>query len=383
MSSLATEVSELDDPKASSAEQQRILLQGFAEPGVDTSAAAARVAELRQARRSRRLVLGGASAVLLLLLLAGSWTLLRDPTPDSVLADKSEESSLRIASTTTTAPQSLQTVPPSSTVAPVATVPVTTAVLAAPPLGPESTVATAPTTLAPLRNQPMTAELVVSSSQIEAGSVIEATVRWSDPDLALGYSAPHQIQNWGDPELAAEVTPTPAQSCDIAGSPAQGETISRFSYSTPGQYTLRVVLDTCAGQGGYSERVEKTLLITVLPARYSNPTDPDSQDVAGQALVVSWTTPQGQAPYPALSSARAEYIASNPASARLPIRVNPGVQQFTASGPAAVFVVPRDAAGRIVVSFPDSSVCAATNEFPAAVAGSATPILQLSAVPCG
>ena len=382
MSSLATEASELDDPKAPSAEQQRILLQGLAEPGVDTTAAAARVAELRQARRSRRLVLGGASAVLLLLLLVGSWTLLRNPTPDSVLADKSEESSLRIASTTTTAPQSLQTVPPSSTVPPVATVPVTTAVLVAPPLAPESTVATAPTTVAPLRNQPMTAELVVSTSQIEAGSVIEATVRWSDPDLALGYSAPHQIQNWGDPVLAAEVTPTPSQSCDTAGSPAQGETISRFSYSTPGQYTLRVVLDTCAGQGGYSERVEKTQLITVLPARYSNPTDPDSQDVAGQALVVSWTTPQGQAPYPALSSAQAEYIASNPASARLPIRVNPGVQQFTSSGPAAVFVVPLDAAGRIVLSFPESSVCATTDEFPAVVPGSATPELQLRTVPC-
>jgi hypothetical protein len=382
MSFLATELSELDEPTAPSAEQQRILLEGLAETGVDTSAAAARVAELRSARRSRRLVLGGASAVLLLLLLAGSWTLLRDPTPDSVLADKSEESALRVTSTTTIAPQGLQTAPQSSTVPPVATVPVTTAVLVAPPLGPEATVAAAPSTVAPLQNQPMTAELVVSSSQIEAGSVIEATVRWSDPDLALGYAAPHQIQNWGDPVLAPEVTPTPAQSCDTAGSPARGETISRFSYSTPGQYTLRVILDTCAGQGSYSERVERTQVITVLPARYSNPTDPDSQDVAGQALVVSWTTPQGQAPYPALSSAQAEYIASSPASARLPIRVNPGVQEFTSSGPAAVFVVPLDAAGRIVVSFPDSSVCATTDEFPAVLPGSATPILQLRTVPC-
>ena len=382
MSSLATEVSELDDPKAPSAEQQRILLQGLAEPGVDTSAAATRVAELRLARRSRRRVLGGASAVLLILLLIGSWTLLRDPTPDSVLADKSEESALRVTSTTTTAPQGLQTAPQSSTVPPLATIPVTTAVLVAPPLSPESTVAAAPTTVAPLRNQPMTAELVVSTSQIEAGSVIEATVRWSDPDLALGYVAHHQIQNWGDPVLAPEVTPTTAQSCDTAGSPARGETISRFSYSTPGQYTLRVILDTCAGQGGYSERVERTQLITVLPARYSNPTDPDSQDVAGQAVVVSWTTPQGQAPYPALSSAQAEYIASSPASARLPIRVNPGVQQFTSSGPAAVFVVPLDAAGRIVLSFPDSSVCATTDEFPAVVPGSATPVLQLRTVTC-
>jgi hypothetical protein len=382
VSSLATEVSELDDPKAPSAEQQRILLQGLAEPGVDTGAAATRVAELRLARRSRRLVLGGASAVLLILLLIGSWTLLRDPTPDSVLADKSEESALRVTSTTTTAPQGLQTAPQSSTVPPLATIPVTTAVLVAPPLSPESTVAAAPSTLAPLRNQPMTAELVVSTSQIEAGSVIEATVRWSDPDLALGYVAPHQIQNWGDPVLAPEVTPTTVQSCDTAGSPARGETISRFSYSTPGQYTLRVILDTCAGQGGYSERVERTQLITVLPARYSNPTDPDSQDVAGQAVVVSWTTPQGQAPYPALSSAQAEYIASSPASVRLPIRVNPAVQQFTSSGPAAVFVVPLDAAGRIVLSFPDSSVCATTDEFPAVLPGSATPVLQLRTVPC-
>ncbi len=382
MSSVATEVSELDEPKAPSAEQQRILLQGLAEPGVDTRAAAARVEELRLARRSRRRVLGGASAVLLLLLLVGSWTLLRDPTPDSVLADKSEESALRVTSTTTTAPQGLQTAPQSSTVPPVATVPVTTAVLVAPPLGPESIVAAAPSTVAPFQNQPMTAELVVSSSQIEAGSVIEATVRWSDPDLALGYAAPHQIQNWGDPVLASEVTPTLSQSCDTAGLPARGETISRFSYSTPGQYTLRVVLDTCAGQGGYSERLERTQVITVLPARYSNPTDPDSQDVAGQALVVSWTTPQGQAAYPALSSAQAEYVASSPASARLPIRVNPGVQQFTSSGPAAVLVVPLDAAGRIVVSFPDSLVCAATDEFPAVLPGSAAPILQLRAVPC-
>ena len=364
-----------------SQEQQSLILQSLAEPEVDSAGAAKRVSELREARASRRKMLGGSAAVFLLLIAGGTWLLLRDSSPESVLADRSDESLLRSTTTTTSAtPPSIAVT--TSLIPPPLTVPATAPASTLPAVAPVSSDAVPPSTATPVRNQPMTAELVVSTNQIAAGSVIEAKLRWSDPDLAAGYSAPHQVENWGDPVVSVAVSPTPIQPCESAGAPAQGETVSRFSYSTPGQYLLKMTLDTCAGQGSYAERVERTQIITVLPPRFSNPSSPDSQDVAGQAFAVALSTLPGAAPFPALSSATAEYFPTDSAASPLPVRVNSEVQQFTVSGTASVFVVPSNAAGRIRVTFSDPSMCAETEPFSAVPPGSLAPVLQLRAVPC-
>jgi hypothetical protein len=381
MTSASGKGAQLADLGADSKELQSLFLQSLAEPEVNTTVAATRISELRGVRRSRRKMLGVSAAAFLLLAAVGSVLLLKDSTPESVLADKSEDSPLRSTTTTSSVIPTSVAVATSPTVPPL-TVPVTAPTPAVRAVAGESSLIVPPTTVAAVQNQPMTAELIVSTNQIAAGSVIEAKMRWSDPDLAAGYSAPHQIESWGDPLVSVAVPPTPNQPCDSAGGPAQGETVSRFSYSTPGQYLLKMTLDTCGGQGSYAERVERTQIITVLPPRYVNPSLDDSQDIAGQAFAVSLSSIPGSAPFPALSSAKAEFIPTDTAALPLPVRVNSEVQQFTVSGTASVFVVPSDTAGSIRVRFVDASLCAETQPFSAISPGSTAPVLQLLAVPC-
>lgn len=369
-------------PGLKSAEQQRVLLIGLAEPNLDLAGAAVLVSERRAARNSRRGIFGAVSAVLMLLTLAGTWLVLRDSTPESVIADKAQESSVRSSTTSTTVSESSQA-PSQTSLAPLAPPVVTTV--------PSPTVTSAPAeTVLPLSpaatpisaNQPMTAELVLSATQVEAGSVIDAKVIWSDPDLAAGYTAPQIMQNWGDPLVTSSLAFTPVQLCSTAGVSAQGETPLRFSYSTPGQYTLRVTLDTCAGQGAFGNRLELSQTLTVLPARYSNSSLPDSQDVPGQVFVVALSVPPGVVAPPDFGASIAEFLPTNPALLRLPIRVHPNLQQFTSSGSAAVFVLPQDSAGRINVGFSGVSQCAQTDEFLAVAPGLAPPVLQLRLLPC-
>ncbi|MEI7886507.1 MAG: hypothetical protein WCJ04_03860 [Actinomycetes bacterium] len=382
MSALVSTQPDVGDLTLKAAEQQRAILSDLAEPGLDLVAAAALIAQLRTRQKVRRERVAGASALLLLVVLAGAWLLLRDSTPESVLADQSEESALNSKpkiSLPETTPQTVVPVSPAlASPAPSTTAPVvaTSGAIAVP------ATAVPPPVLTSLPNQRLTAQLVLSGTEIEAGSLVEATVTWSDEDLAAGSTAPHQTMSWGDPVVSEAVAPTPLQTCDTPGSPARGENVSRFAYSTPGQYTLRVTLDTCVGQGAYGERVELSQPITVLPARYSNPNAPDSQDVPGQTFAVAISLPSGTPSLPALGGSQASYVPTDTASPLLPLRVNQGVEQFTSSGPAAVLVLPLEAAGRIRVVWTNEVLCAETDEFLLVSPGTAVPVLQLRLVAC-
>lgn len=359
----------LDDPSEGStppgetsrdlATMQRSLLVALAEPGVDLVLARSNFAASRRRRTVTRRILG-ASTMALLLIVGGLIVLVSGGAdPDAILADGDDRSSTTsTVSTSTTVAVEVPVVgaaAPSTSAAPVI---VATTVPTATPVD-----TTPPTTT--LTNQAMTARLDALTPIVAAGSVASLRVDWSDSDLGLGSSGPRYIVSWDDPLLSSAIDTTIATPCTSPGAPASGSDTLRFRYSTPGVYRPSVVVETCDGQGAYSERIELTATVTVEAPLLVDPAAPTGAGVPGRAVVVFQPSTAQGITWAPLDRATAEYLPATAPGTPLLVGApagptDPPVAIFTTSGPATVLVVPANASGVIRLRWSDPVVCAST-----------------------
>jgi hypothetical protein len=212
------------------------------------------VADARARRRRRRR--GGAAGIAAAVLLAvpAAVVLVDDGPPEQVET---------VAGPTTTAPTTTSTT--ASTVpvtVPVTAPPAPVATTTAPTTVPATTTTTLPPTTAPPANQPLRATLEVLTPQVQAGATASLRVSWSDPDLA--DPDVRIVDVWGDPEVFLAFEPSTRPACEAPGPGGSGTRDLRFRYTTPGTYTVSVVLTACDGNGTFGERAGLTATVEVL-----------------------------------------------------------------------------------------------------------------------
>lgn len=353
---------------------QQDVLAVLVEPGVDLATARAEFTIGRGRRRLTRRVVAGSLAILLLAVVSTVVLRSGEDDPDAVLADRDEQ----VTSSTTSTPAPVATDPVAAVPD---TVPVTT-VVALTTTVPQPLVAaptdTTPTTV--LANQPLQATLAVLTPTVEAGATASIAVSWADPDLGNGAGSPRHTVAWGDPLVSTPVDATARVACDTPGAPGAGADTLRFRYSTPGAYVVRVVVETCGGQGAFGERVAVEGTVTVTPPMFVDATDP-SIVAAGQSLVVFQPPLVAGGVWPALEGATVDYVPTTDPTP-VPLRRGEAIPVFTTSGPATILILPADATGTVHLRWKDPAVCSSTAGTELSAADGGVLALPLVIVPC-